>query len=70
MWRSKLLEQRMPGSYTKKLAVIGNASASMTDSKKDLKEPFLDQKLEAMKCITYNIKPNKGIEKVLALIGS
>ncbi len=33
MWQGGPLEQRMPRSYTKKLAVIGNASAPLTDSK-------------------------------------
>ncbi len=42
----------------------------MTDSKEDLEEASLDRKLETIKCITYNVKLNKGNEEVLALIDS
>ena len=60
----------MPRSYAKKLAVIGNASAPMTDSRENLEEASLDRELETVKCITWNVKLNKGNEKVLALIDS
>ena len=70
MWQGRPLEQRMPRSCAKKLAVIGNASASMTDSREDPKEGSLDRELETVKCITWNVKLNKGHEEVSALIDS
>ena len=42
----------------------------MTDSKEALEKAFLDQKLETVKCITYNVKLNKCNKEVLALINS
>ncbi len=60
----------MPRSYAKKLAVIENASAPMTDSRENLEEASLDRELETVKCITWNVKLHKGNEKVLALIDS
>ena len=57
-------------SYAQKLAVIDNASVPMTSSKKALEKASLDQKLESIKCITHNVKLNKGSEEVSALIDS
>ncbi len=45
----------MPRFYAKKLSVIGNASAPMTDSKKNLEESSMDRELETAKCITWNV---------------
>ncbi len=60
----------MPRSYAKKLAVIRNISAPMTDSRENLEEASPDRELETVKCITWNIKLNKNNEEVLALIDS
>ena len=52
----------------KKLAVIGNASASITNCRKDLEEVSVNQKLDTVKCIPWNVELNKGNEEVLAII--
>lgn len=39
-------------SYAKKLAVIGNTSVSMTDSREDLDKPFFAWDLEIVNYIT------------------
>ena len=70
MWQGRPLEQQISCFYVKKLAVIGNASESKTDSKEYLKKAFLDQKLETVKCITYNFKLYKGNEELSTLIDS
>ena len=59
----------MPGSCAKKLAVIGNTSVPVTDSREDKEETSV-QDLETVKCITWNIKLNQGNEEVPALLDS
>ena len=60
----------MSWSYAKKLAVVCNSSAPRIDSKEDLEEGSLDQKLETVRYITYNVKLNKVNEEVSTLIDS
>ena len=60
----------MPESYVKKLAVIGNTSVLVTDSREDLEETSVVQDLEIVKCITWNVKLNQGNEEVAALLDS
>ncbi len=42
----------------------------MADSREDLEKAFLDQNLETVKCITWNVKLNKGNEEVSAWTNS
>ena len=58
----------MPQSYVKKLAVIGNASAPMTDSKKNVEEASWNRKLKIVKCMTCNVKLIKSNKEVSVLI--
>ena len=60
----------MPRSCTKKLAVISNTSMLITVSKKDLEEKLVVRDLETVKCITWNVKLNKGNKKVSVLLDS
>ena len=60
----------MPGFCAKKLAVIGNTSVPVTDSREDTvtKETSVTRDLEIVKCITWNVKLNQGNEEVPALL--
>ena len=57
-------------SDAKKLAIIGNASTAIIDSREDLRETSLDWKLETVKCNTWNFKLNKSNEEGSPLIDS
>ena len=60
----------MPRYYAKKLAVIRNTSAPMIDSREGLEKASLNREFGIVKCITWNVKLNKGNEEVSALINS
>ncbi len=60
----------MPQSCAKKLAIIGNTSVPVTDSRKDLEEISVVRDLETVKCITWNVKLNQSNEEVSTLLDS
>lgn len=53
---------------TKKLAVISNTSARVTNNKRDLDEQPLAWDLKIVKCIIWNIKINQSNKRMLALL--
>lgn len=54
----------------KKIAIIGNISVPVTDSKEDLKQKSIIQDLKTIKYIISKVKLNKDNEKVSVLLDS
>ncbi len=59
-----------PDLLPKKLAVIINASVPVTDSKENLEDGSDVRDLQTVKCISLNVKLDKGNDEVSSLFDS